>query len=126
LKKLLLLVVLAFVVFVVVFRERLFLRDPLAHLTRDAVREDGAQIYINYSNDVLVENDNPPMYTLIVQHGQHVGTPQTLHCIHWMACMTDANVATLSSTMNVLVTQMTGVHVEFSDPKGHDVRVRLR
>jgi hypothetical protein len=126
LKKILLLVVIVFVVFVALRRQRLFLRDPLANVTRDGEREIGAQVYINYSNDVLVENDNPPAYTLVVQHAQHVGTPNRLTCVHWMVCMTDADAATLSTTMNALVTQMTGKLVEFSDAKGHVTQVKLR
>jgi hypothetical protein len=126
LRKLFLLIVVVFIVLVVVYRQRIFLRDPLATLTRDGVQEMGAQIYINYSNDVLIENDIPPAYALVIQHGQHVGSPKRLQCIHWMACMTDADVATLAEPLNVLVTDMTGKLVQFTDPKGHDVRVTLR
>jgi hypothetical protein len=126
LKKSFLLIVMVFVVFVVLRRERLFVRNPLGTITRDGVREDGAQVYINYSNDVLIENDTPPAYTLIAQHGQHVGTPERLQCVHWMVCLTDADVATLIDPMDVLVTEMSGKLVEFRDNKGHDVRVTLR
>jgi hypothetical protein len=95
LKKLLLVLFLAFVVFVAVFHQRLFVRDPLAVLTRDGVKEEGAQIFINYSNDVLVENDRTPSYVLVLEHGNHAGTPQQIGCMHWLACMTDADPATL-------------------------------
>jgi hypothetical protein len=54
-KKLLLLAIVMFVVFVFLYRQRLFLSDPLASMTRDGVKESGAQIFINYPNDVLVE-----------------------------------------------------------------------
>jgi hypothetical protein len=126
LRKLFLVIVGVFIMFVVLYRQRIFLRDPLATLTRDGVLEMGTQIYINYSNDVLVENDEPPPYVLVIQHNQHVGTPKQLHCVHWMVCMTDADVATLITPLNVLVTDMTGKLVQYSDPKGHDVRVKLR
>jgi hypothetical protein len=125
-KKFFLVLFIAFAVFVVVFRQRLFLRDPLASVTRDGVTETGAQIFINYPNDVLVENDNPPKYVLIVQHGQHLGTPLRLTCVHWLACMTDANVATLSEPIDAQVNEMSGKLVEFRDTAGHDVRVTLR
>jgi hypothetical protein len=125
-KKFLLLLLIVFVVFVAVYRQRLFLRDPLASVTRDGVKENGAQIFINYSNDVLVENDNAPMYVLIVQHGQHLGAPRQLKCVHWMACLTDADVATLSEPLAAQVDEMSGKVVEFRDTAGHDVRVTLR
>jgi hypothetical protein len=125
-KKVLLLIVVVVAVFILVYRQRLFLRDPLANVTRDGVKESGAQIFINYSNDVLVENDNAPGYVLIVQHGQHIGAPLRLTCVHWMACMTDADAATLSQPMDAQVNEMSGKLVEFRDAAGHDTRVTLR
>jgi hypothetical protein len=125
-KKLLLLAIVMFVVFVFLYRQRLFLSDPLASMTRDGVKESGAQIFINYPNDVLVENDNPPKYVLIVQHGQHIGTPLRLTCVHWVACLTDSGVATLSDPLAAHVNTMSGKLVEFQDAAGHDVRVTLR
>jgi hypothetical protein len=53
-KKLFVLLALGFAVFVWVYRERLFLRDPLGVVERDGVKEDGARVFINYSNDVLM------------------------------------------------------------------------
>ena len=53
-KKIIALIALALIVFAVVYRQRLFLRDPLGSVTRDGVKEDGAQVFINWSNDVLL------------------------------------------------------------------------
>jgi hypothetical protein len=125
-RKFLLLVVVVFAVFLFVCRQRLFLRDPLASVTRDGVKESGAQVFINYSNDVLIQNDNAPAYVTIVQHGQHVGTPALLKCVHWAACLTDADVATLIDPMAAQVVEMSGKLVEFHDAAGHDVKVSLR
>ena len=125
-KKLILLAVVVFVVFVVVERQRLFLRDPLAKVTRDNVIEDNMRVYINYSNDVLLEHTEAPVTLTIVQHGQHLGTPRVLRCIHWMACMTDVAQADLIETMTEPVGEMSGKLVEFKDDKGRDVRVTLR
>jgi hypothetical protein len=125
-KKFVLLLVLVFIAFVVVRRQRLFLRDPIASVMRDGVKESGAQVYINYSNDVLIENDNAPAYVMIVQHGEHVGTPKQLPCLHWTACMIDADQATLIDPMKLRVGEMSGKLVEFHDAAGHDVRVTLR
>ena len=43
------------VIFVAVFRQRIFLRDPLGKVERNGVVVDGARLFINFSNDVLVE-----------------------------------------------------------------------
>jgi len=125
-KKILLAVFLVFVVFVVVERQRLFLRDPLASVMRDGVKEDGTQVFINYNNDVLLEHDGAPMYVTLVEHANHVGTPKELKCLHWMACLMDADVATLVDTSRgVVVDSMTGKSVEWHEGK-QDVVVTLR
>jgi hypothetical protein len=126
LKKLFLVAVLVFVVFVVVERQRLFLRDPLAKVTRDNVIEDNMRVYINYSNDVLLEHTEEPVTLTIVQHGQHIGIPRMLRCLHWVACMTDGEQAGLVETMAGPVGEMSGKMVEFKDDKGRDVKVTLR
>jgi hypothetical protein len=127
LKKLIALLALVAIVFVVYSRERLFVRDPLGSVTRDGVKEQGAQVFINYPNDVLIENDNAPMYVTLVQHGQRVGTPSKLGCIHYVVCMTDADVATLlAPEPNTAVHSMTNKVVEFRDAAGRPTVVKLR
>ena len=54
------LVIAVIAVFVAYNRNRLFVRDPLGSVTRNGAKEAGAQVYINFSNDALIENDNPP------------------------------------------------------------------
>ena len=125
-KKLILLAVVVLAVFVVVERQRLFLRDPLAKVTRDNVIEDNMRVYINYSNDVLLEHTEAPVTLTIVQHGQHLGIPRVLRCIRWMACMTDGAQAGLIEAMAGPVGEMSGKLVEFKDDNGRDVRVTLR
>jgi hypothetical protein len=127
LKKLFLLIFVVFIVFVLIDRQRIFLRDPLGSVTRDGVKEDGAQVYINYTNEVLLQNENPPAYMTLVQAAGHMGTPGALKCIHWMACLTDADVATLIDPQaNAQPAQMNGKLVEFRDAQGRDVKVTLR
>jgi hypothetical protein len=94
-KRLLLVLFLMVVVFVIWNRERLFVRDPLGSVTRGGVREAGVQVYINYSNDVLLEKDDVPMSLTLVQHGQRVGVPIGLKCLHYLVCRTDAAVSTM-------------------------------
>ena len=91
----LVLLALLFAGFLFFNRQRVFLRDPLGSVMRDGVKEDGAMVFINYSNEVLLENDHAPMYVTVVQMGGHMGTPMGLKCIHWVACLTDNDVATV-------------------------------
>lgn len=76
-------------------RHRLFVRDPLGNVVRNQAQESGAQVYMNFDSDVLIENDNPPMYVEVIAHDNHTGVPQKLHCIHYIACLMDADVPTL-------------------------------
>jgi hypothetical protein len=126
-KKIILLLVVVAVVFVVWSRQRLYVRDPLGSVMRDGVKEAGAQVLINYSNDVLVQNYNAPMYVQLVQHGNRVGTPAEMHCVAYVACLMDADEPTFISTEEgAKVSEMTGKVVEYRDAKGRDVVVTLR
>ncbi len=115
------------VVFLVWNRQRLYVRDPLANVLRDGVKEKGAQVYINYSNDALLANYNAPMYVELVQKGGRMGTPAVLHCVMYLACLLDADTPALldgSSVGNVV--SMSNRQVQFRDAKGRDVVVTLR
>ena len=60
------------------------------------MKQSGVQVFINYSNDVLVERDGEPggYRTLVEGWSRMPGTPMTLRCLRWMACLTDADHAT--------------------------------
>jgi hypothetical protein len=125
-KFILLLVVLA-VVFMGWNRKRIYVRDPLGSVTRNDVKEQGAQVFINYSNDVLLQNYNQPIYVTVVQHGRQVGTPAVIHCVAYAACLLDADVATLlDGTAGAPAISMSGKAVEFRDLGGRDTLVALR
>lgn len=124
-KKIIALLALLLVVFVVVCRYRIYVRDPLATLKRGGAAEDGGQVYINYANDVLVENDNAPRYIELVQHGQHAGVPAKIQCIRWLACLLDDDVATVLPGSNVRPEMMNNRMVQFRDRRGEaDVILR--
>jgi hypothetical protein len=126
-RKLIVLLVVVAVVFVVWNRQRLYVRDPLGSVTRDGVKESGAQVYINYSNDVLLQNYHAPMYVTLVQHGQAVGTPASLHCVAFVMCLTDADVATLAvADAGAQVESMSAKTVSFRDAQGRAAVVTLR
>jgi len=125
-KKLILLLIVVAAVFAVWNRQRLYLRDPLATVLRDGVKEPGAQVLINYSNDVLLQNYNAPMYVTLIQHGQPTGTPAILHCLAYTLCMTDAHPATLiDAGQHTPAHSMSSSAVEFTDTKGRDTLIKL-
>ena len=123
-KKLIALLFLLLIVFVVVQRKRVYVRDVLAHTTRDGQKVDGEQVYINYYNDVLLENDNPPMLVLSAVSGQPVGVPTKLRCIHWVACYTDADVPT-TVALSGTPAAMTSKAVSFRDDQSRHWIVTL-
>lgn len=123
-KKLIGLLVLIAIVYVVWNRQRVYVRDPLASSLRDGVKVDGEQVYINFYNDVLLENDNPPMQVLLVERGQPIGTPAKLHCIHWAACLTDAGAGSTLPTGGA-IESMSAKLVSFRDSEGHQWTVKL-
>jgi hypothetical protein len=107
-------------------RNRIFVRDPLGSVARNGAKEAGAQIYVNFSNDALIENDKPPMYVLLVQHDNHAGSPIELHCLHWLLCMTDADAATLTQPPpSVAIEEMTGKAIRFIDSDKRETVVAL-
>jgi len=124
-KKLIALLVILLVVFVVVERKRVYVRDPLASVTRAGNKVSGEQVYINFYNDVLLENDNPPMLVMIVEKGQPVGVPTKLRCIHWLACLTDADAAS-ALPLNASVQSMSGKTARFRDENAQEWDVTLR
>jgi hypothetical protein len=90
-KKAIGLVMLVVLVVLLVDRQKAYVRDPLAKLYRNDVKQAGVQVYINYSNDVLIENDDgPAIYRRLVQNWNRVpGTPVHMLCIHFFICMAD-------------------------------------
>jgi hypothetical protein len=117
------------VVFVAVFRQRIFLRDPLGKVERNGAAQDGTRLYINYSNDVLVEDSARHQFVLVQGWNARPGVPQHLFCLTGMVCWTDADRAAVfpvkgggGRTRAV----MSAKEVTFVDESGARVRVALR
>jgi len=130
-KKLIALIVVVLIVLAVVYRQRLYVRDPLGSVTRDGVKEDGAQVYVNFSDDVLLENDAPPnhqaMTLTLIQHARPIGLPRQMHCLHWLLCLTDADAATLvAPDPGAYIESMSSRQVTFHDYYGREAVVTLR
>jgi len=131
-KKIIALIVVILLVLAVIYRQRLYLRDPLGSVTRDGVHEDGAQVYINWSSDVLLENDNPPgaapgqMTLTLIQHARPIGLPKQMHCLHWLVCLADADQATLAAAdPGAHIESMSSKQVAFRDYNGREAVVTL-
>jgi len=93
LRKILIVGTLLLVVFVAVFRQRIFVRDPLGKVERNGVAQDGTRVYINYSNDVLVEDSARHQFVLVQGWSTLPGVPQHLFCLTGLVCWTDADKA---------------------------------
>ena len=133
-KTILLLVFVVLLALIFVNRQRVYVRDPLATVYKSEVRQSGVQVFINYSDDVLLEQDaGPGSYRILVQGWNRMpGTPAVLKCIRWMACLADADhAATLPIEWNGKGrydprVAMTSREVSFVDGDGATMRVVLR
>lgn len=124
-KKFIAVLVLLLVVFVVVERKRVYVRDVLASTTRDGQKVDGEQVFINYYSDLVLENDNPPMQVMSVVKGQPIGVPTKLRCIHWVACYTDADGPSIETLDGAKIQSMSSKAVKFKDEQGRPWVVTL-
>jgi hypothetical protein len=129
LRKILIVGTLLVVVFVVVFRQRIFVRDPLGKVERNGVARDGSRLFINYSNDVLVEDAAPHQFVLVQGWNTLPGVPQHLFCLTGLMCWTDADKAAVFPVEGIggrTPAVMSAKEVTFVDESGAAVRVALR
>jgi hypothetical protein len=128
-KRLFVLVVLAFVVLLAINRQRVFLRDPLGKVQRNGVVVDGARVYINYSNDILVEETGEQRTYMVQNWNKLPGVPKELNCLRGMMCWTNADHAQmvpLGGASYSPNTTMTDKLVTFNDGYGSGISVTLR
>ena len=134
-KRILLIVFLVVMAFIWVNRQRVYVRDPLATVYKNGVKQSGVQVFMNYSNDVLVEQnfgDHATGRTLVQGWNKMPGTPVELTCLRWTACMTNAvHAGTLPVEWSGKgkydpQVAMTGREVSYVDSDGATMRVVLR
>jgi hypothetical protein len=129
LKRILIVGTLLLVVFVAVFRQRIFVRDPLGKVERNGAAQDGMRLYVNYSNDVLVEDAARHQFVLVQGWNALPGVPQHLFCLTGMMCWTDADKAAVFPVEGMggrTPAVMSAKEVTFVDDSGARVRVGLR
>jgi len=127
--KILALLFVLFAALVIVNRQRLFLRDPLAEVERNGVKVEGARVYINFSNDVMLEEPGLSKRTIVQQWNLRPGVPDRLSCVRWMFCWTEADraeSASLGGGGYQPMVQMSSHEVSFVDGGGVPVKVTLR
>ena len=128
-KKILIVGVLLLAIFVAVFRQRIFVRDPLGKVERNGVAQDNSRLYINHSNDVLVEDAAQHRFVLVQGWNGLPGVPQHLFCLTGLVCWTDADRAAVFPVEGLggrTRAVMSAKEVTFVDEAGADVRARLR
>lgn len=126
-KKLVIIGTFLLIVFAVVFRHRIFVRDPLGKVERNGSVQDGARLYINYFNDVLVEDSGK--FLLVQAPSALPGVPQHLFCFTGLLCWTDADQATifpLDGIAGKTPATMSGKDVSFVDESEARVSATLR
>ena len=117
------------IVFVAVFRQRIFLRDPLGKVERNGIRQDETRVFINYSNDVLLEDLTRNNRYLVERWSKVPAVPKHMACVTGLACWTEANEAEvfpLGSAPNQALAVMSAKEITFEDETGASVRVELR
>ena len=128
-RKILAFAVLLLIVIVVVFRQRIFLRDPLGKVERNGVAIDGARLFINFANDVLVEEPGTERRYLVQAWSGVPGVPKSLGCLRTLVCWTDADEAAvfpLNGRETGARAVMSAKEVTFVDENGAGIRVELR
>jgi hypothetical protein len=128
LRKILIAGTLLLVVFISAYRQRIFLRDPLGKVERSGVVQQGTRLYINYSNDVLIEDASGEHRYLVEAWSGIPGVPKKLFCLSGLACWTDADKATvlpLGKRDSQKKAVMTAKEVTFQDESEAPIRVQL-
>jgi hypothetical protein len=116
-------------IFIGVFRQRIFIRDPLGKVERNGIRQEGVRVFINYSNDVLVEDTERNNRYLVEGWSKMPGVPKHLACLTGVVCWTEANeaeVLPLGDEPSQAHAVMDAREITFQDETGAGIKVELR
>ena len=116
----------------VVFRQRLYLRDPIAQVELNGMRQRGLRVYLNYYNDIIVEDAaRNHRYLVQARDGNPLvpGVPMHLQCLRGLVCLTERNFAAtrpLGGADYEGQVEMTASYITLTDGHGAAIRVMLR
>lgn len=136
-KKLVGLIFLGLIVFIAIYRQRVFLRDPLATVSRDGHTQGDVKVMINYNNDILMDDSSATPRRVYLVEGWNrtpVFLAGSIKCINGVACMTEADHATGTPVPHGSrghgpaqdCATMTNKQVDFIDEDSAVVKVTLR
>jgi len=62
-------------------------------------RQSGVQVFVNLNGNVLLERDSDSSSDVILLQSwnKSAGVPKNLSCLHWLACLSDADHATVDA-----------------------------
>ena len=125
-RKLILLIIVAIIALAVVYHDRLFLRDPLGKVERNGAPVADARVFINYSNDILVQEDGGRQMFVVQSYNKLPGSPAGLTCIQGMLCVTPSDQAVPGAASPGKEATMSDREVSFTDDLGSRVHVQIR
>jgi hypothetical protein len=131
-KKLLLTLTLGLVAFVLVERQRVYVWDPLATVTRDGVKQEHVRAMINFSNDIFLEDASAaPARMYVVQRWNMAAVRPAASgfegCIQYLACWMSADhVSGDAIASRGSAVRFENDRWEFVDERGAVVVVKLR
>jgi hypothetical protein len=129
LRKILVVGALLLAVVLVTFRQRIYVRDPLGSVERNGVAQGDTRVYMNYSNDVLMEEPSAGQRYLVQGWNGLPGTPKRLFCLTGLVCWTEADQAEVFPLEGIggrTRAAMSAKEVSFVDESGAKVKVGLR
>ena len=127
-RRLLILLTLGLIVLAVVYRDRLYLRDPLGKIARNGVKQVDSRVFINYENDVLVQEKRGSEMFVVQHWNRQQAVPGKLQCLEGMLCLTEADrvLDVGAAIAGSSPAEMTDRQVAFTDANGVKVLVTIR
>lgn len=128
-RKLVILLLIVLAGYVVLNRQRIYVRDPLAKSYRNAAEMKDTRVYINYFNDAIIEDLAEQRIYLVQNWNKIPGSPRQLHCLYGIACLTEADhpeMVPLGGASYTPNTQMSDREISFEDGYGIGLRITLR
>jgi thiazole synthase ThiGH ThiG subunit len=127
-KRILILLTLVLVCFIAINRQRIYLRDPLATVYRNDIKQEGVHVFINYTNDVLVQTGSFTRVTSYVVQNWNAtpGTPIELKCVQELACLAQDDHVPVLPIAGVSAATMTNREISFTDETKATIRITLR